>query len=216
MLPIWETLRTPVFEVSSSRGERGFLNLVLTHARFTDFLVNEISLAGDIVHLVDIGLPSDPQTETSNAATAITEMPKISSVEEQPESTKDSTSEELPDLPPQMQFADRPVWPSSITSTLRAHFSDETVIALHELLLDGKDVRPQQDGGWGSRPARSGPAATEEEMAMNMESSSGQGRDRGRGRGNARGGRGGRSDGQWKPEDKREVVSQVSFVSGSY
>lgn len=158
---------------------------------------------------MDIGPPTDPESEPP--AVAETAAPSGGVTVTETTSSLSSSVEEQSDLPPHLRFADHPSWAASITPALRTHFSDETVLALHELLLEGKDVRPHQDAGWGSRPTKRTPEATEEEMAMNVESSTSQGRDRGRGRsGNAR--TGGRKDGPWQPEDKREVVSQVSFV----
>lgn len=171
--------------------------------RFTDFLVNEISLAGEIVHLVDINAPTDQEAERSQAS-------EPAPVEE----TQVATVEELSQASTPLQLEPHPSWPSSVTPALRAHFSDETVIALHALLKEGKEPPRQQDSGWGSRINKPNPETTEEEMAMNMVSTSSQGRDRGRGRSNnngARGGRGNRHNTPWQPEDKREVVSQVSL-----
>ncbi len=165
--------------------------------RFTDFLVNEISLSGEIVHLVDIGAPTEGATEPPKAG------PSSAQKAEAPEITKDTAVEDTAtevhvELPAELTFDPRPDWTTSTTVALRSHFSDETIVSLHALLLDGKEVRMPVDAGWGGPRLK----MTEEEEAMNVVQ--GQGRDRGRGR------QGGRGQTQsWGPADKREVASQV-------
>ncbi|KAK4688326.1 hypothetical protein P7C73_g1810, partial [Tremellales sp. Uapishka_1] len=98
---------------------------------------------------------------------------------------KETASESDGDLPESLRFDPLPQWPRSTTISLREHFSDEAVLALHNLFVEGRNPPPKQDGGWGARRA---PAQTEEEMALNAapawsggaSTGRGQGRDRGR------------------------------------
>jgi len=129
-------------------------------------------------------------------------------------------------LPVHLIFDDNPSWSATTSAELSPHFSDETIIALHTLLVQGKTPPPKSDTGWVSRIATAKSQETAEEAAMNAESSKGgmitvdvggrgQGRDRGRGRGSSRGSRGrgahGSGGSEWwaANEDTREVISQV-------
>ncbi|WVQ93983.1 hypothetical protein IAU59_001061 [Kwoniella sp. CBS 9459] len=230
-----------------NRGIRGVIK-----QRFTDFLVNEVSLDGEVLHLKDITKPKEPESnrdqpqsqskdqsegEKKNSGPA----PVISSGKQGGEiaatpSTDTPTSGETKDeddaasaaLPETLRFEAHPQWSTSTTIKLRPHLSDETIVALRQLVVEGKEPPLRSDSGWGSRPKAVG---GNEEDAMNEESAGngsgsgsatglgngaagwggrGQGRDRGRGRG-GRGGRGGGRGGQggWGVEDHREVVSQV-------
>ncbi|CAK9784657.1 tRNA pseudouridine synthase D [Cutaneotrichosporon oleaginosum] len=161
--------------------------------RFTDFLVNEISLAGEIVHLVDIGAPeSEAQAGPSN--------PKPEAAEPKGSEGEGAQGAEGKAEGPLGLAFDHPDWPATATAALREHFSDETIAALHTLLVEGKDVRRPLDAGWGGPRIK----MTEEEEAMNV--TVGQGRDRGRGR---QGGRG-QSQGGGGGVNKREVVQLIA------
>lgn len=172
-------------------------------------MVNEISLSGEILHLKDISMPQEQQEQAAAPSVTPVDHTTDSTSTGQPGDTVDSA-----ELPTELQFEDHPSWPSSATHMLRPHLSDDAIVALHGLLLEGKTPKPIQDAGWGSRVGRSSetPIPSEEEMAMNAQpdNAPSQGRSRGRGRPN-RGGRGGGSRGQetWHPEDTREVLSQV-------
>lgn len=178
------------------------IDLSLT-CRYTDFLVNEISLDSEILHLKDIGKPVEPEPEPSEA-------PKEAAAVPAPEQDETDVG-----LPAELQFATHANWSQKTTVALRSHFDDKTIISLHALLVEGKNPPPKQDSGWGSRPTQR-TEQTEEEMALNIQEQPAptQGRDRGKGRGGRQGGKGGR-DGPWKAEDTREVVSQVIAAKDS-
>lgn len=163
--------------------------------RFTDFLVNEISLSGDIVHLVDIGAPADRATQPPGAGPS--SEPQLEFAKNAEPSAENTSTETGPELPAELTFEAHPEWPASTTTALRTRFSDETIVALHALFLEGKDARKPVDAGWGSPRLK----MTDEEEAMNIS----QGRDRGRGRS----GRQGHSNQSCGPSETREVVSQV-------
>ncbi|WVF66366.1 hypothetical protein IAT40_001106 [Kwoniella sp. CBS 6097] len=227
-----------------NRGIRGVIK-----QRFTDFLVNEVSLDGEVLHLKDITKPKEPEStkplghnqnntasaskdDTANSA-ALSEVKETAAtstsadIQAEGETKQDETATAA--LPESLRFQAHPQWSSSTTLKLRPHLSDETIVALHNLVVEGKEPPPKSDSGWGSRPKA---VSGNEEDAMNEETAGntagagtasglgngggsgwggrGQGRDRGRGRG-GRGGRGGGRGGQgsWRVEDDREVVSQA-------
>lgn len=163
--------------------------------------MNEISLAGNILHLHDIGKPEEPKDEEEDIQAVV------------PPQAAAATGQTPIDLPSNLVFDPHPQWPASVTPLLRQHFSDATIVSLHELLLDGRFPRPKQDAGWGSRQSHQAEQSTEEEMALNAQAEASssqagskrqQGRDRGRGRG------GGHHGNSRQIDDSREVLSQVS------
>lgn len=206
--------------------------------RFTDFLVNEIGLDGKVLHLKDITKPQEPGSNEKDKEAATVTEEEIANDQTKSTTEVASQSEEpevAVDLPENLRFAAHPQWSTSTTLKLRPHFSDETIISLHQLVEQGKDAPPKGDSGWGGRKKDTESASEEnaereeekkeegEEAAFNDSASKGrgQGRDRGRGRGKergrGRGGRGGRGGGRnadsgswWLTyEDEREVLSQV-------
>ncbi|WVQ75081.1 hypothetical protein IAR50_004690 [Cryptococcus sp. DSM 104548] len=205
--------------VGKGKGVRGVIK-----QRFTDFLVNEIGLDGEVVRLKNIHKPEDPSVPSKE------DKGKKVAIEEDAlnAETGEATEEKEEDLPENLRLSAHPSWPTGTTTTLRTHFSDETIIALHTLVLQGRNAPPKGDAGWGARKPKEIEAGAEEpakqeateEDAMNQASGSsrgrGQGKDRGRGRDGGRGGRGGRGgsrnadSGSWwlAYEDEREVVSQ--------
>ncbi|OCF33095.1 tRNA pseudouridine13 synthase [Kwoniella heveanensis CBS 569] len=228
-----------------NRGIRGVIK-----QRFTDFLVNEVCIDGEVLHLKDITKPKEPESapvqgkdnsDGGNEHGVTTSATPSSGAQEEGNVASTSSNAraddeikhddpEYPALPESLRFGAHPQWSASTTLKLRPHLSDETIIALHNLVVEGKDPPPRSDSGWGSRPSKA--ASGNEEDAMNEENAGnagngagsgsglgngggswggrGQGRDRGRGRG-GRGGRGGGrgTQGGWRAEDDREVVSQV-------
>lgn len=195
----------------------------LTVSRFTDFLVNEVGLDGEVLRLKQIGKPTDPydtprdkskgkgKGKADDPVAAATPAPTESTAEDAKPADDKAEPETQDDLPEKLRFEPLPLWKSETTRALLPVFSEPTIAALHALLVEGKDPPPKSDGGWGSRKARIDAAAGSEEAMMNVEEgglnaastviqggrggSRGQGRDRGRGRG-GRGGRGGGRGGE--------------------
>lgn len=204
---------------------------------------------GEVLHLRDIGKPLEPTDEVeAPAADSGGAVPAIATEsaaagESAPSlhagATVESDTQLSPSLPESLSnLSSHPAWSISKAQTLRKHFSDEAIVSLHALLVEGRDPPPKSDNGWGIRKPRE--QVDPEEAAMNVEEAAiqgvgaeagpsdvggggrgrGQGRERGRGRG-ARGGRGGRGgarlaeQGKWWTayEDEREVVSQVSRLA---
>lgn len=176
-------------------------------------MVNEISLSGEILHLKDISKPMDksvekPAVEDSATAVKQPELDLSTPSTDQAQGSATDTAEIFTDtaLPEELRFPGHSQWPTAATAALRAHLSDESIVALHDLLLDGRTPKPKQDAGWGGR-TRTTEVPTEEEMSMNAQPAPSQGRQRGRGRGGR--GRGGGRPEPWRQEDTREVLTQV-------
>ncbi|KAK8844588.1 hypothetical protein IAR55_006435 [Kwoniella newhampshirensis] len=205
----------------AGRGVKGVKGVI--KQRFTDFIVNEVGLDGRVVHLKDIGKPTEPTTASASNAKGKEKLSEeaaanaASSIEAGPQAEETPLPENLQSLP------SHKLWTGTTAAKLRPHLSDETIIALHALLVEGKDPPPKSDAGWGGSRKSTALVGDNEEDAMNAAGGGeepkdqgqrggrggrGQGRDRGRGRG-GRGGRGGgRSGGGWAAEDDREVLSQ--------
>ncbi|WWC85511.1 uncharacterized protein L201_000375 [Kwoniella dendrophila CBS 6074] len=209
------------FVGKDNKGVRGVIK-----QRFSDFLVNEVSLDGTVLHLNDITKPKEPESEkskldkkaaeesTSNSGAPLTEEGKEAAEKDQVD---------LSSLPESLRtLSSHAQWSHATALKLKDHLSDESIISLHGLSVQGKEPPPKSDNGWGARKSN---IAKAEEGAINEEEAAiasagtsmmhtsyggrGQGRDRGRGRGGRNGGRDGRgSQGGWKAEDTREVLSQ--------
>lgn len=180
---------------------------------FTDFLVNEISLSGNVLHLHDIGIPPEieqPEEVSAPAASTLqTEStPPVTAGEEiklptEVGAAKKSCDDEVAaSLPVELEFEEHGDWPVSTTVGLRQHLSDETIIALRRLFGEGRNPPPRQDSGWGSREKQRTQQVNEEEQAMNVGADARPSQGRGRGR-NASNGN------PFKAKDSREVVTQV-------
>jgi tRNA pseudouridine13 synthase len=188
--------------------------------RFTDFLVNEVGLDGEVLRLKSIGKPVDPfdvpkdrskgkEKEKEEPKVELEAAPAPEAKAEEVEEKKEAEPENDEDLPETLRFKPLPLWTATTTRTLRPIFSDECIAKLYALLVEGKEPPPKVDSGWGSRKARVEVASGNEEAAMNVDGmreedsanvpapsrdnggGRGQGRDRGRGRGGRGGGRGG-------------------------
>lgn len=123
-----------------------------------------------------------------------------------------TNNEAAASLPAELRFEDHVDWQTSTTFQLRKHFSDDTIIALRHLFDEGRNPPPRQDSGWGSRERQRSEQVNEEEQAMNVGAASRP--SQGRGRGAGRGGRAASDGNPFKARDSREVVTQVSSLSG--
>ncbi|KAG8683944.1 hypothetical protein FRC08_013985, partial [Ceratobasidium sp. 394] len=156
--------------------------------RFTDFLVYEVDLEGNVVHVRDMGKPEGIK-------------PKAAPVEAPPSET-----------PP----LEDGKWSSGIDAKLSELLSEDIRGQLKALYEEGPEppLVLVSDSGWGSRvktdeqpvestsASASAPEPEPEEPAQSSKSERGRGRGRGRDRGRGRGGRGGP-----KREDTRRVLS---------
>lgn len=144
------------------------------------------------------------------------------------------------DLPEELNFPAHASWTKEVTVGLLPILSKEKIIALHDLLLQGRNPPPPvraTDAGWGSRKkmtemtaeeaalsgetTEAGPSAQELEEPKivgwektQMNRGRGGGRDRGSRGGRGRG-RGGFRDGGMdeRPIDTREVLSDVRLAA---
>lgn len=206
-------------------------------------MVYEVGLDGQILHLKDIGKPVDPYFDQpkdkgkgkgKEVASAESNDTADNAGLVEGDAKEEATANDVDDLPEKLRFEPHPQWSTSTTRSLRPHLSDETILQLHALLVEGKDPPPRTDSGWGMRKAKVDGEKSAEEAAMNLDGDAGGsgstsgigavgggwdswssrgGRGRGRGgRGGRGGGRGG-DDGKWWAgrEDWREVLSQVSW-----
>nr|GAT59956.1 predicted protein [Mycena chlorophos] len=159
--------------------------------RFTDFLVYEIDLDGNVVHLKDVQKPPAPKGEDAADPAAA----------ESSESAPAAAAEEKPVGPEEP-------WPDRFTTRLSAFLSEEAVGKLKEMYLEGPEPPFVPDSGWGSRPAAG--SSTEDAAEPAAEASTSAPAPT-RGRGGGRGGRGGRGRGRGGRaagrEDHRKVVS---------
>ncbi|CAE6360957.1 unnamed protein product [Rhizoctonia solani] len=150
--------------------------------RFTDFLVYEVDLEGNVVHVRELGKPEGPK------------LPAVPEVV--PEETETASGE----------------WDVNVDTKLSELLSEDTRTRLKQLYDEGPEppLALTSDNGWEGRskgegePNETPPAA--EEAAEPSEVATGKGRGRGRGRDRGRGrGRGGR--GGMNREDTRRVLT---------
>ena len=184
--------------------------------------------SGEVLHLKEIGKPIEPEKGEDPSMDNTGDESAIeggASIDAEDDKLGVRSSKDVEALPEILDFPPRNNWPVSTTQSLRPHFSDDTIVALHTLHVEGRDPPPpKSDDGWKSRKTHE----SAEETAMNVDGEvsagpsqardggRGQGRDRGRGRG-ARGVRGGRGGGRGTEDkwwvtmgDDREVVTQVN------
>ncbi|KAG8742340.1 hypothetical protein FRC10_001621 [Ceratobasidium sp. 414] len=154
--------------------------------RFTDFLVYEVDLEGNVVHVRDMGKPEGIK-------------PKATPVEAPPVETL---------------LLEDGKWSSDVDAKLSELLPEEIRSRLKVLYEEGPEppLVLVSDSGWGGRGKSDGqsaetapapaPEPEPEEPAQSSKSERGKGRGRGRDRGRGRGGRGGP-----KREDTRRVLS---------
>ncbi|KAJ7638956.1 pseudouridine synthase [Roridomyces roridus] len=157
--------------------------------RFTDFLVYEIDQDSNVVHLKSVEKPEPPKGEATSAPVPAEEA------SEEPDKTVEKGKSKAP-------TADEP-WPEHFNTRLTEFLSEDAILKLKEMYLEGPEPPRVSDSGWASRPAA---GSTPSEAPAEPEPAK-RGRDRG-GRGGrggrGRGGRGGRAGGR---EDHRKVLS---------
>ncbi|KAF7332007.1 TRUD domain-containing protein [Mycena kentingensis (nom. inval.)] len=163
--------------------------------RFTDFLVFEIDLDGNVIHLKDLQKPTSPKSEEEQ------EQDESAHSDGKPEASAEPAGPEEP-------------WPERFNTRLSEFLSEDAILKLKEMFLEGPVPPRVPDSGWGSRPVLAESTGAAEETtaeAPNIETAqeptSARGGRGGRGRGGRgfRGGRGGRPGGR---EDHRKVVTE--------
>ncbi|KAG7096834.1 hypothetical protein E1B28_004243 [Marasmius oreades] len=192
--------------------------------RFTDFLVFEVDLDGNVIHLKSLakpdsskkhnngeeeeqGEPSGPSSGRQDLGepmqgveTAENDENPITPGSKLAEEVKVESSTTLDDL--------TNPWPDSFNTKLAPFLSGSGIAQLKEIYLQGPEPPRVSDSGWGGRGAKGeeasgsvAPSETPESTATTVKSGRG-----GRG-GRDRGGRGGKRGGPGR-EDHRKVVSE--------
>ncbi|ESK96111.1 pseudouridine synthase [Moniliophthora roreri MCA 2997] len=196
--------------------------------RFTDFLVYEVDLDSNVIHLKSL---AKPDSSKKNITEADVEANTPAAQQDQDESMQDVQSEEKPKE--EAQSAENPTteatptagtseetqqstappidskepWPESFTIKLIPFLSESAIAQLKEMFLQGPEPPRISDSGWGSRAGKS--STTDEPVSPPPPEEpidKGKGERGGRGRG-GRGGRGGGRGGSGR-EDHRKVLSE--------
>ncbi|KAL0568857.1 multisubstrate pseudouridine synthase 7 [Marasmius crinis-equi] len=202
--------------------------------RFTDFLVYEVDLDSNVIHLKSLAKPEsskknvaeksteeqgEPSGTTQDNNNAGEPMQGIETTEaagqkaqednKEPEAAPEETKAE----PTSVQEDPKNPWPESFNEKLAPYLSESSIAQLKEMFLQGPEPPRVSDSGWGGRAPKVGEAAPEDaaptpEVQESSSSTSGRGRGgRGRDRGRGRGGRGGGRGGSGR-EDHRKVLSE--------
>ncbi|KAJ3789478.1 pseudouridine synthase [Lentinula aff. detonsa] len=179
--------------------------------RFTDFLVNEVDLDGNVIHLKSLGMP-EPSKKYP------TEIPPSSDLANEVQSNEVVPADEVTtttlDTADSVKKSNEP-WPESFNAELASYLSETAIAQLKEMFLQGPEPPRIPDSGWGGRTGKASGAeepssSTAEVPPSELESNDRgkRGRGRGRDRGGGRGGRGGGRGGDPRREDHRKVVSE--------
>lgn len=219
---------------SSSKGETWCslqykANLIF---RFTDFLVFEVDLDGNVIHLKSLAKPQSsikkPSDQAETSAEAVQDAPSVhaengdasasgSTVPSGSQSGAQPGASSTDIQPSEERVEDDSPWPDRFTTKLSEFLSPELVEKIKTMYLEGPEPPFVSDNGWGGRQtklsnAEAGdadavPESEQPEAPPEKAGSGSRGRDRG-GRGR-RGGRGGRGGRHATREDHRKVVSDV-------
>lgn len=188
--------------------------------RFTDFLVFEVDLDSNVIHLKSLEKPeSSPKKDAKQGGDSLAEAASIPAVptNENSAAASETTPTQLEevavpqgdtviDLPlvaaerggddeikvPETQNEVGP-WPERFTATLAPFLSEETIGRLKDLFLEGPEPPFVSDSGWGGRQAKVGESEEAESSSAvaEMPQEEPSKREKGK-RGRDRGSRGGR------------------------
>lgn len=205
--------------------------------RFTDFLVYEVDLDHNVIHIKSLDMPESSKKEkVVHAPASTTEPLEILSappientpmeVEEPSSETPNIGSEAIfpSEVPSETETSTRkkgkdkdkkagPVepWPGHFNTALKPFFSEEGITEVKKMFLEGPEPPRISDSGWGGRRAGNseGESTSALETAPEPEKEERERRGGRGGRGGraGRGDRGGRSGGM--KEDHRKVLSNV-------
>ncbi|KAF8897636.1 pseudouridine synthase [Infundibulicybe gibba] len=197
--------------------------------RFTDFLVYEVDLDGNVIHIKSLGKPDSPKQqpppEAPPAALTAPEagddaMEGVEStvtpepmVEKRPRETEINEAKKTTDGQIEPKVPQEP-WPEHFTTKLAEFLSADAIANVKQIYLEGPEPPRVSDSGWGARSSKSegdGDAQTPLDEADHTEgdkiSEEGRGKGRRGGRGGRRGRGGGRGGRQEVREDHRKVLS---------
>lgn len=216
------------------------MRLIYLRFRFTDFLVYEVNLNGEVIHIRSLGMPS---SETKKQVEAIEDsLPhpvsqhihqggEASSASEQPVTRpgeENDTKAAIAEEPATESKAEctstegsKPEpWPESFDSALAPYLSEPLLAQLKQMYLEGPEPPFVSDGGWAGRQQKAADSGTAEPSPQKVEetieddtkaSSRNQRGKRGRDRGGRGRGGGGRK-GDRAAADTRKVVSNVRLL----
>ncbi|KXN86433.1 Multisubstrate pseudouridine synthase 7 [Leucoagaricus sp. SymC.cos] len=136
--------------------------------RFTDFLVYEVDLDSNIIHLKSIDKPQSPKkNDEEPPANSAEEMP-ISALESPMEGVETSQMTGTPAAAPANELevakaSEADVWPEHLNATLAPFLTAETIGQLKQMWLEGPEPPRVSDNGWAGRAAKTQPINSKEE-----------------------------------------------------
>ncbi|CDO71290.1 hypothetical protein BN946_scf184908.g47 [Trametes cinnabarina] len=164
--------------------------------RFTDFLVFEVDLDGQVIHLKSLGMPeASKKGANSAAAAAAGDTTPASSAEQaagtlegfessiaepgtQHEGTNAESSAEAAPEPEQIEQkpeSDTPAeaepWPQRFTEALKPYLSEDVIARVKELYMEGPEPPFVSDSGWAGRQAKQIPGANQSETNTETDTS---------------------------------------------
>ncbi|KAF5363345.1 hypothetical protein D9756_000469 [Leucocoprinus leucothites] len=185
--------------------------------RFTDFLVYEIDLDSNVIHLKSLEKPQSSK-KGEDDATAPSEETPTQAIGTPMEDMETGQTLEVPDIPtigsevktqgPDKTSETEP-WPEHFNKTLSPFLSEEATGQLKQMWLEGPELPRVSDSGWAGRATKqhgdeaSGSTTLAQEEEKPEESSRG-----GKGGRGGRGKRGGRADGRKGKQDNRRVLTE--------
>ncbi|KAF9451677.1 tRNA pseudouridine synthase D [Macrolepiota fuliginosa MF-IS2] len=186
--------------------------------RFTDFLVYEVDLDSNVIHLKSIDKPQSSKKGEEDA-TSVTEEVSLLPLNTSMEGTVDpkpapDDSSTMPTVEPvAVKTSEANPWPENFNTTLTQFLSESAVEQLKTMWLEGPEPPRVSDSGWAGRTAKNqiegevtenAPIQEEEKQTENSKGSQGGRGGRGR-RGGRPDGRKGRGGGR---EDNRKVITE--------
>ncbi|KIK68015.1 hypothetical protein GYMLUDRAFT_804143 [Collybiopsis luxurians FD-317 M1] len=176
--------------------------------RFTDFLVNEVDLDGNVLHLKSLAMP---ESAKKNPAPFSATDEQVMQLDQNSSATREFDGSEENITTEDAEKSTDP-WPESFNATLAPYLSETAIVQLKEMFLQGSEPPRVPDSGWGGRSVKASPedpstSFPESASLPGPETETNERGKRGRGRGRDRGGRGGRGAAS-RREDNRKVVSE--------
>ncbi|KAH9853549.1 tRNA pseudouridine synthase D [Lenzites betulinus] len=211
--------------------------------RFTDFLVFEVDLDSQVIHLKSLGMPEsskkpagektvDAAGDTVDASSAEQPLagednPKVAGGVEETATPAVNTAPET--VPPAAEVGqateevpkDNEPWPERFTESLKPFLSEDVIAHVKTLFLEGPEPPFVSDSGWGGRQSKpvdgkgeaSEPSAPTPAPEPEPQGRGKRGRGRGRGDRGGRGGRGGARGGRAGAKEDHRKVISNPIAS---
>lgn len=176
--------------------------------RFTDFLVFEVDLDGNVIHLKSLGKPEASSKDDAGITTPTRPEHVPKEMEGFPNVHTTAGSEGSGDATSQKLDPPGELWREHFNTALAPFLDEERITQLQKLYLEGRDPPRMSDSGWAGRKAKTVDegSTTVEPVEPTLVAASGKDNKRGmRGKQNGRGNNS-------KQEDNRKVTSQVRFL----